>query len=166
MESALELSQAVELRGVNFKEHKIGGLLVRPVPAPKPARTVVPEYKLAHITDLADIADEDVDEFVRGLPGLISMMKIAKHDGSEQGLELATVMPIIRFIPDSSDQVQAKSGDIQVTATIAEMQAGWERTKPTADGKQQCSGECHVVRDQDAPRHGCCQTCGEVKHLG
>lgn len=34
MSAALELSQAVELRGVNFLEHKLGGLLVRPATSP------------------------------------------------------------------------------------------------------------------------------------
>jgi hypothetical protein len=74
MSSALELSQAVELRGVDFGEHQLGSLLVRPVVKAKPLRDAVQIYDISHITDLANLDDEDIAYFVKDLPGLIATL--------------------------------------------------------------------------------------------
>lgn len=166
MEGALELSQAVELRGVNFNEHKLGGLLVRPAPRADVPRAVVQEYSLSHITDLAKLDDADIPHFVQSLPGLIAMMKIAAADGTPNGLDLTTVMPAVRYIPNGDSAVELRSDTGSVKATGEQMQAGWERTKPTADCPKSVDGKHHVVRDDDAPQHGCCQACDKVVYLG
>lgn len=53
MDSALELSQAVELRNVNFPERKLGGLLVRP--ATQGALQVLMQKALASLAGFGDI---------------------------------------------------------------------------------------------------------------
>lgn len=166
MESALELSQAVEFRGVQFKEHQLGGLLVRPVPKAEPLRDVVQVYELTHFTDMAKLDDADIPQFVRTLPGLIAMMKIAAADGTAAGVNLADVMPTIRFVANGDSLVTIRSETASLEATGEQMQAGWERTKQSADCPKSADGEHHVVRDDDAPQHGCCQSCDKVVHLG
>lgn len=53
MDSALELSQAVELRNVSFAEHKVGGLLVRP--ATQGSRQLLMQKVLASLAAFGDI---------------------------------------------------------------------------------------------------------------
>lgn len=53
MSSALELSQAVELRNVNFAEHMVGGLLVRP--ATQGARQLLMQKVLASMAGIGDV---------------------------------------------------------------------------------------------------------------
>ena len=166
MEAALELSQAVELRGVHFNEHKLGGLLVRPAPKAEPLRDVVHEYALSHITDLAKLDDEDIPHFVRTLPGLIAMLKIAAADGTPTGLDLAEVMPVLRYVADDSTSVVVKTETTTVNTTTDDIQAGYVRTKLAADCPNSENGQHHVVRDDDAPLHGCCQKCDKVVQLG
>jgi hypothetical protein len=166
MEAALELSQAVELRGVQFDEHKLGGLLVRPVPKEAPLRDVVQEYVLSHITDLAKLDDEDIPHFVRTLPGLIAMLKIAADDDTATGVNLATIMPVVRYVADDSLNVSVRNDAASIETTTDALQAGWERKKLAADCPKSETGQHHVVRDDDAPQHGCCQNCDKVVHLG
>jgi hypothetical protein len=166
MEAALELSQAVEFRGVQFKEHQLGGLLVRPVPKTEPLRDVVQEYALSHITDLAKLDDADIPQFVRSLPGLIAMMKIAAADGTPNGANLAAIMPEVRYVANDDSLVTLRSETASFVATGEQMQAGWDRTKQTAECPKSADGKHHVVRDDDAPQHGCCQSCDKVVHMG
>lgn len=166
MEAALELSQAVELRGVQFEEHQLGGLLVRPVPKAAPPRDAAQEYALSHITDLVKLDDADIPHFVRTLPGLIAMLKIAAADGTPAGVNLADVMPTVRYVANDGSLVTVRSTTATVEATGEQMQAGWERTKQAAECPKSANGRHHVVRDDDAPQHGCCQNCDEVVHLG
>ena len=166
MEAALELSQAVELHGVQFNEHKLGGLLVRPVPKEAPLRDVVQEYALSHITDLAKLDDADIPHFVRTLPGLIAMLKIAAADGTPAGVNLAAIMPVVRYVADDSTNVAVRSDTTSVDTSTDALQAGWDRTKQAAECPKSENGRHHVVRDGDAPQHGCCQKCDKVVHLG
>jgi hypothetical protein len=166
MSSALELSQASELRGVKFTELRLGGLLVRPAPKPEPMRDVYQEYALSHITDLAKLEDADIPYFVHELPGLIAMLKVAAADGTEKGLNLADVLPVIRYTADASSTVSVRSDTQSFEATGAQLQAGWERTKQAAECPKSTTGQHHVVRDEDSIQHGCCQNCDKVVQLG
>lgn len=163
MESALELSQAAELRGVQFKEHKLGGLLVRPVPKPAAPRATAQLYELSHITDLTKLDDADIPDFAAGLPGLIAMMKLAQP--VPDGKPLAEVLPVLKYVADGGPTVTVRGGDTSLVATGAQMQAGWERTKQAPACPKSANGQHHVVRDDEAPLHGCCQICDEVVHL-
>jgi hypothetical protein len=164
MSSALELSQAVELRGVNFKEHQIGSLMVRPIQKAKPPREVVQVYELAHITDLVKLDDEDIAGFAADLPGLVATLKLAKDECIKRGAALIEQMPMLEYVADSSGTVTLRNGDQSLTVSGEAVVAGYEREK--SGGAIGCTGICNVVRDDDAPRHGCCQTCQKVVDLG
>lgn len=127
---------------------------------------VAPEYALSHITDLAKIPDADIPHFVSTLPGLIAMMKLAAADGTAAGVDLSKVMPVVRYTPDNSSTITLRSKTATVEASGDQMQASWNRTKQVQDCPTAADGKHHVVRDQDAIQHGCCQACGEVVHLG
>lgn len=163
MAAALELSQAVELRGVTFPEHKVGALLVRPVPKERPPQEGAPRYELAHITDLGQLADEDIPYFISDLPGLIATLKLAGDECAKQGNELSAVLPKLQYVADSSGTVTLRSveGGAGITVAGDAVQAGWQREQANSH----CTGHCKVVRDDDALRHGCCQTCGYVAKL-
>jgi hypothetical protein len=163
MSSALELSQAVELRGVDFGEHHVGSLVVRPVPKAKPPRDVAQVYDLVHITDLAKLDDEDIPEFISDLPGMIAAMKLARDECSKRGTTLIETMRMLQFVADSSGTVTLQSEAQSTTVAADAVVAGYVREK--AAGKIACTGNCQVVRDDDAPRHGCCQACQNVVRL-
>ena len=165
MDAALELSQAVELRGVDFKEHKIGSLLVRPVPKERPQRDAAPLYELSHITDLVQLTDEDIPYFITDLPGLIATLRFAKDECDKRGNKLVDVLPKLQYVADSSGTVTLRSGNETdgITVSGVAVMEGWKREQPKDAG---CPGQCKVVRDQDAPQHGCCQTCEKVVKLG
>lgn len=129
MTAALEYSQAVELRGVSFPERQLGGLFIRPAPPMPKLRSEVQEYSLRHITDIAKLDDADIPEFVRTLPGLIAMLKIAAADGTPNGLNLAEEMPVIQFTADNSSSVEVRHAQASVVASAEQLQAGWQRTK-------------------------------------
>jgi hypothetical protein len=162
MSSALELSQAVELRGVDFGEHQIGSLVVRPSPKVKPPRDVAQVYDLVHITDLAKLDDEDIPEFINDLPGMIAAMKLAKDECSKRGTTLIETMPMLQFVADSSGTVTVGSETESTTVKGSEILEGYKREQTAG----RCTSECKIVRDADAPRHGCCQTCQKVVSLG
>jgi hypothetical protein len=162
MSSALELSQAVELRGVEFGEHQLGSLLVRPVPKAKPLRDVAQIYDLAHITDLAKLDDEDIAYFVKDVPGLIAMLKLAKVECDKRGVVLAEVLPKLQYVADDSGTVTVNAETSSTTASGSAFVAGWLREQAAAGA---CTGQCKVVRDDDAPQHGCCQSCEKVVKL-
>lgn len=64
MSAALELSQAVELRGVTFPERKLGGLLVRPATNPwQPIPADLPRGKYMVTVDTDDGACVEILEF-------------------------------------------------------------------------------------------------------
>lgn len=65
---------------------------------------------LSHITDLANLPSDNVEQFVKDLPGLIAMMKIAKQECDESGVTLRQVMPLLRFAPEKSDVVINAAG--------------------------------------------------------
>ncbi|MBK3779873.1 hypothetical protein G3A43_06370 [Paraburkholderia aspalathi] len=111
MESALELSQAVELRGVQFAEHQLGSLLVRPAPAKaEPDADVARKmYSLTHITDLADLNVEDVVAFAAELPTLVAFLKLTKQACDAQGVDIKTVMPTLSFAADLDDGVEVRA---------------------------------------------------------
>ncbi|KVP39981.1 hypothetical protein [Burkholderia ubonensis] len=155
MEGALELSQAVELRGVEFEEHKLGSLMVRPVPKAKPPRTAAQIYELTHITDLAKLDDEDIGEFVHELPGLIATLKFAKDECDKRGTVLSAVLPKLQYVADSQGTMTLNSESASTTVMGSDVIAGWKREQAAASG---CTSQCKVIRDEDAPQHGCCQT--------
>lgn len=164
MSSALELSQAVELRNVRFDEHQLGGLLVRPAPKPAVPRAVAKLYELSHITDLSKLDDADIPAFVAELPGIIAMMKLAQPVAN--GKSLAEILPVMKYVADGCPTVTVRSDAEVLVATGAQMQAGWDRTKDAPGCLQSANGQHHVVRDEDALQHGCCQNCDKVVHLG
>jgi hypothetical protein len=94
------------------------------------------------------------------------MLLIAAADGTPNGLDLTRVLPAVRSIPNGDSAVELRCDTGSVKATGEQMQAGWERTKPTADCPKSVDGKHHVVRDDDAPQHGCCQACDKVVYLG
>jgi len=162
MSSALELSQAVELRGVEFGEHQLGSLLVRPVPKAKPLRDVAQIYDFAHITDLANLDDEDIAYFLKDVPGLIATLKMAKDECVKRGVVLAEVMPTLQYVANDEGTVTLNSDAASITAKGSALVGGYLRELGVTGG---CSGQCKVVRDDDALRHGCCQTCDKVVTL-
>jgi len=164
MESALELSQAVELRDVKFDEHQLGGLLVRPAPKPAAPRNVAQLYELSHITDLTKLDDADIPAFAAELPGIIAMMKLAQP--VPDGRPLAEVLPVLKYVADGCPTVTVRGAGDELVATGEQMLAGWERTKQAPECPKSPNGQHHVVRDDDAPQHGCCQRCDKVVHLG
>jgi len=163
MSSALELSQAVQLRGVHFEEHQVGSLLVRPARKVLPLREAAQIYDLAHITDLVKLDEEDIAYFVNDLPGLIATLRFANDECEKRGEKLSDVMPLLQYVADSSGTVTLNAEGASMTAKGSAVVAGWKREQ-AADGG--CAGNCKIVRDDDAPRHGCCQTCEKVVTMG
>ncbi|MBU9199909.1 hypothetical protein KTD31_00650 [Burkholderia multivorans] len=127
MSSALELSQAVELRGVDFGEHQVGSLVVRPVPKALPPRDAAQVYDLVHITDLVKLDDEDIAYFVKDVPGLIATLKLAKDECDKRGTTLCDVMPKLQYVADSSETVTLNSETQSITAKGADIVAGYRR---------------------------------------
>lgn len=132
MDAALELSQAVEFRGVEFKEHKIGGLLVRPVPKAKPMRDTAQLVELSHISDMANIDDEDVAEFIASLPGVIAAMKLAKQECAAIGIPLSQAMPMLQYVADSADSLSIVSESTNLTITSDTALTAWSQVSPEA----------------------------------
>lgn len=58
------------------------------------------QYLLSHITDLANIDDADVPEFIRTLPVLIDGLKLASRAAEAEGVRLDVVLPNVKFVPD------------------------------------------------------------------
>lgn len=167
LEQALKAAGSVLVKGQFLQEVRAADFCISPLMATneQPPRDVTPEYALSHITDLAKLADEDIPNMVRELPGLIAMMKLAAADGTKDGLNLAEVMPVIRYSANDSQTVTVRSETDSFEASGQQMQAGWARTK-LADGCPGSPNGHHVVRDDDAPQHGSCQNCDKVVRLG
>lgn len=163
MSSALELSQAVELRGIHFEEHQVGSLLVRPVRKDIPLREVAQTYELSHITDLVKLDEQDIAYFIKDLPGLIATLRFVKEECEKRGEKLPEVMPLLQYVADSSGTVTLNAEGASITAEGSALIASWSREQAAGGG---CGGKCKIVRDDDAPRHGCCQTCEKVINLG
>ena len=86
-------------------------------------------YSISHITDLADIADEDVDEFVKTLPNLINALKVTKAC-QINGLPLSTILPAIRFQPDLKEDVVFNSEDTSLPCTGESLEIAKNRLRP------------------------------------
>ncbi|WP_434716073.1 hypothetical protein [Paraburkholderia sp. A3RO-2L] len=132
MSSALELSQAVELRGVDFGEHQVGSLVVRPVPKALPQRDAAQVYDLVHITDLAKLDDEDIAYFVKDVPGLIATLKFAKDECDKRGTQLVDVMPKLQYVANDDGTVTLNSETQSITAKGADILAGYKREQQAA----------------------------------
>lgn len=63
------------------------------------------EYKLEHITDIASIADEDIESFCRELPSLIASLKDVKPILDAAGIDFKTVTPHIDWVADGKRSV-------------------------------------------------------------
>jgi hypothetical protein len=112
MESALELSQAVELRGVQFAEHQLGALLVRPAPAKPETQGGDVEkkaYCLSHISDLASMNADDVLAFAAALPSLVAALKVTKQACEAEGVDIKTVMPTLLYVADYDDSFELRA---------------------------------------------------------
>ncbi|KVP96512.1 hypothetical protein WJ97_11535 [Burkholderia ubonensis] len=135
MSTALSLSNAVAQHGVEFKERKLGSLLVRPEPKAKPPRDVVQQYDLVHITDLVKLDDGDIAEFASDLPGLIAMLKLAKDECDQRGTKLTEVMPKLQYVADSSGTVTLRSKTESITAHGSDIVAGYKRELAAGDSQ-------------------------------
>jgi hypothetical protein len=60
-------------------------------------------YKLAHITDLADLSEEDAALFVKELPSIFATLRLLKANAD--GAPLSEVLPHLTYAPDIGDQV-------------------------------------------------------------
>ena len=63
------------------------------------------KYKLEHITDLANIADEDIESFCSELPRLIASLKDVKPIIDAAGVDFKDITPHIDWIADGEKSV-------------------------------------------------------------
>ncbi|WP_109015648.1 hypothetical protein [Novimethylophilus kurashikiensis] len=135
MDSALELSQAVELRNVDFDEHKIGGLLVRP--ATRGARHQVMRKALASLAAVGDVYTDayEAEGFVKAAEnlGVLALELAAEDETMEQGMlhcngacvEIVDVradgsfeVKGVKFTPDDKWTVFVKSHNAEYPVTM------------------------------------------------
>ena len=62
-------------------------------------------YKFAHITDLVNIENNDIDAFCKELPELIQSLKSVKVVSDIAGADLSKVTPFIEWAADDDHTV-------------------------------------------------------------
>lgn len=68
------------------------------------------DISLRHISDLANIPDEHLEEFLLSMPSMIAMLKVAKNECAHTGAVLAEIMPVVRFVPDATTTFTLRHG--------------------------------------------------------
>lgn len=71
----------------------------------------MPQYQLAHITDLADLSDEDVLKFAAELPTLVAALRIVKSAAADMGVAASERVPHITYAPEIGDQLVVRRAD-------------------------------------------------------
>lgn len=92
----------------------------------------MPQYKLAHITDLAGIADEDLAQFAKELPTIVATLRMAKAHAQRDGLNLSEQFPHITFDTDLVDEVVLRRPGAEHRFDGAAVQAA-ERSMAASD---------------------------------
>lgn len=110
---------------------------VRAMGLPAPTRPPREAYRLEHITDLVQLADEHIAAFQADVPTLVATLQLAAahHDVvNEVGNSLADVFPHLTFAPELGDALMLRTDESTHVLAGADVRAASRALQNSANG--------------------------------